>query len=381
MRPALAPSRRRHGDVDIGERADVNQIDVAAVAGDVGAARCSMLARRWPTCCSGHQGECIRAAHYQAGRAPGAAAGDGRQQVRRALRSWPGWRMRLALAPSRRCRSWGACGRRPGRCCDRGWRRCSRPSARCAPGAGRRGAGLPPGRVHRRSALPGWARLPGAAAGGGRQQVRRVLRSWPGWRMRPALAPSRRRHGDVDIGERADVNQIDVAAVAGDVGAARCSMLARRWPTCCSGHQGECIRAAHYQAGRAPGAAAGDGRQQVRRALRSWPGWRMRLALAPSRRCRSWGACGRRPGRCCDRGWRRCSRPSARCAPGAGRRGAGLPPGRVHRRSALPGWARLPGAAAGGGRQQVRRVLRSWPGPCMSPAMGRRSAGTAMWIL
>ena len=52
-----------------------------------------------------------------------------------------------------------------------------------------------------------------------------------------------------------------------------------------------------------------------------------------------------------------------------------------HQRSALPGRARLPGAAAGGGRQLVRRVLRSWPGPCMSPAMGRRSAGTAMWIL
>ena len=44
----------------------------------------------------GHQGECIGAAHYLAGRAPGAAAGGGRQLVCRALRSWP------------RCGSWKA---------------------------------------------------------------------------------------------------------------------------------------------------------------------------------------------------------------------------------------------------------------------------------
>ena len=36
MRLVLAPSRRRHGDVDPGECADVNQVDDAAVAGDAG---------------------------------------------------------------------------------------------------------------------------------------------------------------------------------------------------------------------------------------------------------------------------------------------------------------------------------------------------------
>ena len=62
-------------------------------------------------------------------------------------------------------------------------------------------------------------RVPGTAAGGGRQLVRRALGSWPGWRMRLALAPSRRRHGDVDPGEHADVDQIDVVAAGGDVDA------------------------------------------------------------------------------------------------------------------------------------------------------------------
>ena len=70
-------------------------------------------------------------------------------------------------------------------------------------------------------------RAPGAAAGGGRQLVRRVLRSWPGPCMRLVLAPSRRRHGDVDPGKRADVDQVDVAAVAGDVDAGRCECRLR----------------------------------------------------------------------------------------------------------------------------------------------------------
>ena len=62
-------------------------------------------------------------------------------------------------------------------------------------------------------------RAPGAAAGGGRHLVRRVLRSWPGPCMRLVLAPSRRRHGDVDPGECADVDQVDivVGAIVGGV--------------------------------------------------------------------------------------------------------------------------------------------------------------------
>ena len=49
-----------------------------------------------------------------------------------------------------------------------------------------------------------------------------------------------------------------------------------------------------------------------------------------------------------------------------------------HQRSALPGRARLPGAAAGGGRQLVRRVLRSGQGRACVRPWRRRSAGTAM---
>ena len=39
MRPALAPSRCRHGDGDSGERADVDQVDVVAAADGVGASQ------------------------------------------------------------------------------------------------------------------------------------------------------------------------------------------------------------------------------------------------------------------------------------------------------------------------------------------------------
>ena len=86
--------------------------------------------------------------------------------------------------------------------------------------------------------------------------MRRALRSWPRLRMCPALGPSRRRHGDVDPGEHADVDQMDVAAVAGDVDAgqvldARAALAgAIAVGVLQDGHQGECIGAAHYRAGR-----------------------------------------------------------------------------------------------------------------------------------
>ena len=62
--------------------------------------------------------------------------------------------------------------------------------------------------------------------------------------------------GDVDAGQVLDAR----AAVAG---ALTVGVLQ-------AGQQGECIDAAHYRAVRAPSAAAGGGRQLVRRA--PWPG-------------------------------------------------------------------------------------------------------------
>ena len=105
MRLVLAPSRRRHGDVDLGECADVDQVDVVAMAGDAGAGQL-LDARTSPV-------GALLAGHL-AGRAPGAAAGGGRQLVRCVLRSWPGPCMRPALAPTRRCGYWERYQRRPG---------------------------------------------------------------------------------------------------------------------------------------------------------------------------------------------------------------------------------------------------------------------------
>ena len=95
--------------------------------------------------------------------------------------------------------------------------------------------------------------------------------------------------GDVDPGERADVDQIDIVAVGGDVDAgqvfdARAALAgAIAVGVLQNGHQGECISVAHYRAGRAPGTAAGGGHQLVRQALRSWLGPCMRLALTQPR--------------------------------------------------------------------------------------------------
>ena len=229
------------------------------------------------------QGECIGAAHYRAGRAPSAAAGGGGQLVRRVPRSWPGPCMRLVLGPSRR---------RHGDV-DPG-KRADVDQVDVVAVAGDVGAGqLLDARASPAVALLAghlFGRAPGSAADGGRQLVRRVLRSWPGPCMRLVLAPSRRRHGDVDPGERADVDQVDVAAVAGDVDAGqaldpRAALAgAIAGGVLQAGHQGECIGAAHYRTGRAPGAAAGGGRQLVPGALRPWPGPCMHLVLVPSRR-------------------------------------------------------------------------------------------------
>ena len=87
-----------------------------------------------------------------------------------------------------------------------------------AGGAGRRAAGWPPGRVHRRRALPGRVQLPGAAAGGGRRLV-----AGPG-KGRACAMPWRRRgagmaKSEEDPGECANIDQVDVVAVGGDVGA------------------------------------------------------------------------------------------------------------------------------------------------------------------
>ena len=82
----------------------------------------------------------------------------------------------------------------------------------------RRAAGGPPGRVHRRRALPGRVQLPGAAAGGGR---RLVADSGQG---RACAMPWRRRgagmaKSEEDPGECANIDQVDVVAVGGGVGA------------------------------------------------------------------------------------------------------------------------------------------------------------------
>ena len=100
--------------------------------------------------------------------------------------------------------------------------------------------------------------------------MRGALRPWAGphTHTRLALAPSRRRHGDVDPGSGTDVDQVDVVAVAGDVGAGQL-LDAHASPA------GALL--ADHLAGRAPGATADGGRQLVCRALRSGPGRCMRL--------------------------------------------------------------------------------------------------------
>ncbi len=282
MRPALAPSWRRHGDVDPGKRYRRRSAALRPSPATLMLAKCSMHARRWPA------------------RLPSACC----RMARRASASAP---RTTGPGPAARC------------CCR--WRR---------------------------------------------QLVRRALRSWPGPCMRPTLAPSRRRHGDVDPGERADVDQVDVVAVAGDVDAgqvldARAALAsAIAVGVLQDGQQGECIGAAHYRAGRALGAAAGGGRQLVRRVLRSWP-WRHRGAgmamwILGSVRTST---------RSMMRPWPATLARCSTCAVLAGV--LQRPRERVHRRRALLGRARPPGATTGGGRRLVCRASGPGQGCACAP--------------
>ena len=75
------------------------------------------------------------------------------------------------------------------------------------------------------------------------------MRSGPG--QDGACAWPWRHRGDVDPGEYADVDQVDVATAGGGVAPGQAldarPALAGVVPDC---HQGECIGAAHYPAGR-----------------------------------------------------------------------------------------------------------------------------------
>ena len=104
-------------------------------------------------------------------------------------------------APARRCGSWGARGRRLGRCC--GHALDARPALAGVLQGGHQGERA--GVVHFRGGC-----APGTAAG------------WPppaGALRSPVLAPSQCWHGDVDPGEHANVDQVDGAAAGGDVAA------------------------------------------------------------------------------------------------------------------------------------------------------------------
>ena len=73
--PALTPSRRRYSDVNPGEPANVDHVNIAAVAYDVGAGQVLDARKALAGVLQdGHQGECIDIAHYRAKRAPDAAA-------------------------------------------------------------------------------------------------------------------------------------------------------------------------------------------------------------------------------------------------------------------------------------------------------------------
>ena len=126
-------------------------------------------------------------------------------------------------APAWRCGSWEACGRRPGRCCGRGRRR------------GRWPVRLPAAccRMATRASAPASRTGPGAY----QVQLQAAAASWCVVRSGPGL--------DVDPGKRYRRRSAMLRPWPATLTLARCSMRARRWLACCSGHESECIGAAH----------------------------------------------------------------------------------------------------------------------------------------
>ncbi len=145
-------------------------------------------------------------------------------------------------APARRCGSWRACGRRPGRCCSRGrrWPACCRLATRASASAPRTTG---PGAATRCSCR--WR--PPAGASCAPVLARAVHAPCPGAVATPARQCGSWKAVPTSIGS--------VAAVAGDVDAgqvldARAALAgAIAVGVLQDGHQGECIGAAHYRGG------------------------------------------------------------------------------------------------------------------------------------
>ena len=204
--------------MDTGSGTNVDQVDIVAVAGHVDAgqvldARAALAgAIAVGVLQDGPQGECIGAAHYRTGRAPGAAAGGAASWC--AVRPGPG-QDRAGAAPCP-----GA-----GTAMGGSWGHADVDQVNVVAAADGVGASQ---LLDARTALAG--ALTSGVLQAGRQLVRRVLRSWPGPCMRPALAPSRRRHGNVDPEKRYRRRSAVLRPWPATLMLARCSMRARRWP-------------------------------------------------------------------------------------------------------------------------------------------------------